>query len=446
MGNFLGSPVTDKETHEGETKEYKYGLSSMQGWRVHMEDAHIAETTVYYLADDDGNNNKKVTIPNHGIFAVFDGHGGTFAAKYSGRNFCRVLSKQSKWQEYATLLEASTSETEKGKVESTRRMLLDCLEQALKDAFVELDQEIGLATEGTPVDDADTPYHDEAPPPKPNANDGDEDGGDDDKSSDEKDVMMQAAAEHVNTLNEHDNQNQALAPEDPSDDSGTTACVVLITPDHLVCANAGDSRAVYSKNGNKAIPLSYDHKPDDEGEERRIREGGGYVAGGRVEGDLAVSRGLGDFRFKNMPTVLAGNSNKNNSDTEDEPQPVQTMLPKDQKVSPVPDVIVQNRNPDQDEFIIVACDGIWDVRSNQECVMEVAEMLEEGESNVGLMAEEVLDRCLELRSKDNMTAVIVLFPLQKIGEGGGVGARREERAKELEAEREQSKNVPRSTL
>ena len=44
MGNVLGAPVTDKETHTGITKDenLKFGLSSMQGWRVHMEDAHIA--------------------------------------------------------------------------------------------------------------------------------------------------------------------------------------------------------------------------------------------------------------------------------------------------------------------------------------------------------------------------------------------------------------------
>lgn len=441
MGNFLGSPVTEKETHVGETPEYRYGLSTMQGWRTHMEDAHIAETSVYYVADD----STKVFLQNHGIFAVFDGHGGTYAAKYSGRNFCRVLSKQPKWQDYAKLFEASKSETtEKEKVESTRRMLLECLEQALKDAFVELDQEIGLASEGRPVNDADTPYNDDHSAADKNTNDNDDATN---ESSDEKDVMMQAAAEHVNTLNQNENQYKASTAEDPADDSGTTACVVLVTPDHLVCANAGDSRAVYSKNGNKAIPLSYDHKPDDEGEERRIRSAGGYVAGGRVEGDLAVSRGLGDFRFKNMPTVLAG-FNSNSTPVDDSEQSAHTMLPKDQKVSPVPDIIVQNRNPDQDEYIIVACDGIWDVRTNQEGVLEVAEMLQEGESDVGLLAEEVLDRCLELRSKDNMTAVIVLFPLQKIGEGGGVAARREERAKQqqLEAEQAQGLNVQRSTL
>jgi serine/threonine protein phosphatase PrpC len=65
------------------------------------------------------------------------------------------------------------------------------------------------------------------------------------------------------------------------------------------------------------------------------------------------------------------------------------MKPGDQKVSPVPDIILQTRNPEQDEFVIVACDGIWDVRSNQECVGDVAEIFQEGEANVGLVCEEV---------------------------------------------------------
>ena len=65
------------------------------------------------------------------------------------------------------------------------------------------------------------------------------------------------------------------------------------------------------------------------------------------------------------------------------------MNPGDQKVSPIPDIIVQHRNPDQDEFIIVACDGIWDVQTNQECVREVQTMFEEGEPDLGLVCEEV---------------------------------------------------------
>jgi serine/threonine protein phosphatase PrpC len=65
------------------------------------------------------------------------------------------------------------------------------------------------------------------------------------------------------------------------------------------------------------------------------------------------------------------------------------MRPGDQKVSPVPDVIIQSRDPSQDEFILVACDGIWDVLTNYEAVQTVAELFREGETDLGLVCEEV---------------------------------------------------------
>ena len=49
MGNLLGSPITTKDTHVGHTHTSKlaYGISSMQGWRIHMEDAHIAQPFLF---------------------------------------------------------------------------------------------------------------------------------------------------------------------------------------------------------------------------------------------------------------------------------------------------------------------------------------------------------------------------------------------------------------
>jgi serine/threonine protein phosphatase PrpC len=55
----------------------------------------------------------------------------------------------------------------------------------------------------------------------------------------------------------------------------------------------------------------------------------------------------------------------------------------------VPDIIVQNRDGDEDEFVVIACDGIWDVQTNQECVQMVADIFSEGESDIGLVCEEV---------------------------------------------------------
>ena len=298
---------------------------------------------------------------------MFDGHGGTFAAQYSGRNLCRVLSRQPKFVQYAKFME-ERAEKEKLLTKSRERVQyittgLEYIEGALRDAFVELDMEIATALQGSKIADADTPYHKDQAPPE-----GGEQGMD----------CSEAGGQDA------DATLQLLEKEG---DSGTTANVVIVAPQWVVCANAGDSRSVFSKNGNKAVPLSYDHKPDDEEEERRIRAAGGYVAGGRVEGDLAVSRGLGDFRFKNMSTVLAGSmgSRGDGNGQKDE----NMVEPEDQKVSPVPDVIIQNRSAEKDEFIIVACDGIWDVQTNYEGVKTVAEMFQEGESNLGMICEEV---------------------------------------------------------
>lgn len=307
-----------------------------------------------------------------------------------------------------------------------KRNALELLEGALCDAFVDLDRELARAARHLPNPEADTPYHDHTAA---------ENGG-------------HAAQSSHSDSSVPNNGSNARSQEDEGD-SGTTACVVLVTPEWIVCANAGDSRAVFSKHGHKAVPLSYDHKPDDEEEERRIRAAGGYVAGGRVEGDLAVSRGFGDFRFKVMDAVLQGAML--GSMKHPEMNNLRVKRHEDQKVSAIPDIIVQNRTLDQDEFIIVACDGIWDVQTNYEGVKAVAEIFDEGETRVALACEEVrgrmtypqildipisnsfrfaidaqlCDLCLKLGSKDNMTTLIIRFPGQQSGQGGGVLARRQ---------------------
>lgn len=84
--------------------------------------------------------------------------------------------------------------------------------------------------------------------------------------------------------------------------SGCTAVVVIVAPRMIVCANAGDSRAIMSQIGDRnAIALSEDHKPENPNETARIKQNGGYVENNRVNGMLAVSRGLGDFDLKQNP-------------------------------------------------------------------------------------------------------------------------------------------------
>ena len=94
---------------------------------------------------------------------------------------------------------------------------------------------------------------------------------------------------------------QVCEVEDHRVSAGCTAVCCLVRGNEIVCANAGDSRAVLCRNG-QAVPLSYDHKPSQERERARVHAAGGFIreAGGhhRINGNLNVSRSLGDLKYK----------------------------------------------------------------------------------------------------------------------------------------------------
>uniref|UniRef100_A0A183FK16 protein-serine/threonine phosphatase n=1 Tax=Heligmosomoides polygyrus TaxID=6339 RepID=A0A183FK16_HELPZ len=152
--------------------------------------------------------------------------------------------------------------------------------------------------------------------------------------------------------------------ETPGEDSGTTACVCLMNKERIVVANAGDSRAVLCRGGT-AIDLSIDHKPEDDVEKTRIVNAGGFVnEDGRVNGGLNLSRAFGDHSYK-----------KN------------TELPlRDQMITALPDVKVEELQP-SDEFLVVACDGIWNSLNSQQVVDFVRERLKRGKSCVDISSE-----------------------------------------------------------
>ena len=84
-----------------------------------------------------------------------------------------------------------------------------------------------------------------------------------------------------------------LKSKDFALEAGATACVVFVTSSLILCANSGDSRAVLCSK-NQAIPLSEDHKPTLDKERKRIEQAGHFVNEERVDGELALSRALGD--------------------------------------------------------------------------------------------------------------------------------------------------------
>lgn len=170
--------------------------------------------------------------------------------------------------------------------------------------------------------------------------------------------------------------------------SGCTASVSIISRDKIWVANAGDSRSVLGVKG-RAKPLSFDHKPQNEGEKARISAAGGFVDFGRVNGNLALSRAIGDFEFKKCAD----------------------LAPEQQIVTAYPDVTVHEITED-DEFLVIACDGIWDCQSSQ-AVIEFVRRGIAAKQELYRICENLMDNCLASNSEtggvgcDNMTMVVV---------------------------------------
>jgi serine/threonine protein phosphatase PrpC len=187
-------------------------------------------------------------------------------------------------------------------------------------------------------------------------------------------------------------------------------------------------------NDFEVIPLSVDHKPYLPLEEERIIKAGASVSGGKIDGILSLSRALGDFNFKAQNKILETVITKSTCSESHlhTPQALANyrdlaIASAEHVVSQSPEITIKKRDNGKDLYLIGASDGIWDVVSNEECADIVSSVFKEGESDMGLVTEEIIDICLKKGSRDNMTVLVVKFPLQKIGCGGGVLKRRKRR-------------------
>lgn len=150
--------------------------------------------------------------------------------------------------------------------------------------------------------------------------------------------------------------------------------MALLRGNTLHVANAGDSRCVLSRKG-RAIPLSADHKPEDEPERSRIERAGGVVTGdGRVNGGLNLSRAIGIIlcckRVERISYCFTGDhAYKQNT----------TLGPREQMITSLPDIQTIELEPG-DDFIVLACDGIWNSKTNQQVVDFIRPRLQKGES------------------------------------------------------------------
>jgi len=167
--------------------------------------------------------------------------------------------------------------------------------------------------------------------------------------------------------------------EETGIESGTTAVIAFFEDQTLIVANVGDSRAVLDRGKLGVKRLSHDHKADDPDEIKRIEEVGGFVTPkiegvdvARVNGIIAIARALGDKEFGEL-------------------------------VSPQP-YISETTLTKNDKRLILACDGVWDVISDQEAVSLIAEV-----ENPQEASEILKNEALRRGSTDNISIMIIDF-------------------------------------
>lgn len=186
---------------------------------------------------------------------------------------------------------------------------------------------------------------------------------------------------------------------------GSTAVVALVEcegspsegrPWRVVVANCGDSRAMLCRDG-EAVELSEDHKPDSPEERFRIEGAGGFVAAvgpcQRIDGwGLNLSRALGDFHYKARDD----------------------LPPEQQKVSCIPEIRICEVT-EQDEFLLLACDGVFELHSSQDAVSVVRGALEAGKPLTEVVETLVDASCSDNLARtngsgaDNVSAMVVLL-------------------------------------
>lgn len=258
-------------------------------------------TSVSDSASNHSDPNAPVVETDNGYFAIFDGHAGTFAADWCGKKLHLLLE------------------------DTIRKNPNTPIPELLDQTFTAVDQQLEklpLKNSGCTAVIAVLRWEDRVP----NA-----------QSSTGSVLFAPAAVAAVKNASQSGEKqtegNEVLPTSEPAAEVSTEGhpAEAKLRNDAsrqrvLYTANVGDARIVLCRNG-RALRLSYDHKGSDENEGRRVASAGGLILNNRVNGVLAVTRALGDAYMKDLVTG--------------HPYTTETVI-----------------QADQDEFLILACDGV----------------------------------------------------------------------------------------
>lgn len=373
MGAYLSEPQTDKETDTFNDTHFRVGSSSMQGWRKMQEDAHKIVLGFGQSKSDrikaDKLRMKDNLPPCAGLFTVMDGHGGGDVSAYASTRLEKVFSQ----------LHCD----EKSDDHIYQQIIMN-LDADIRKYFTDLANANSTAEEGPQMQDLLEQEFSEA------------------KKRDSQ-MTREKAAELIMKVLHH--QKQKSPTQNLSDTMGCTCVTSLIIPREekgvltyfVKATNSGDSRVLVWNQETNTVHGTKDHKPNDPHEKARIEAAGGEVremtAGGdrvqyRVNGNLNLCRALGDYEYKQRTDLTA-------------PQ---------QMITSCPDVYSWPCK--EGDIVVLACDGIFDVLTNQQVIDFIRERI--GKKDLGTICEECMMACLSEDPKtthgiggDNMTIVII---------------------------------------
>ncbi|XP_058192261.1 probable protein phosphatase 2C 60 [Rhododendron vialii] len=312
MGTYLRTPNT--EDRENET--IKYGLSTMQGCRSHMEDAHAAHLDLDTFTS---------------FFGVYDGHEGKevalFCAKYLHQEFMNQEAYlagdlgTSLWQAFLSCTHRMSF------VGSHPLQHLNYSHSEILCCFGRFSVQFAYLRGCG-------------------------------QSGNRELAIFRGNIEQASNVME-------VSPGSPKSN------------EHNGHADDGSSEKAYN--------LTRDHKPNLAAEKDRILKAGGFVRYGRVNWTLNLSRSIGDMELKRNKSLPAD----------------------EQIVTANPDLNTVELCND-DEFLVIACDGIWEGMSSQQLVDFVRDQLNT-DTKLSVVCERVFDRCIECKGRDNMTVILVQF-------------------------------------
>ncbi|KNZ80542.1 Phosphatase 2C like protein [Termitomyces sp. J132] len=338
--------------HATKNTAYQVGVTEDKGTRRTMEDAHS------FVVDFDA-------VRGQGFFAVFDGHAGKHAAEWCGSHFHEYL---------LTSLHASPNMPVPDVFNETFHKVDRFLSRMCEESEGKIHSGCTAVTAFLRIEDADG--HQSFINASPSSPFFSEHSNRKKKTSSSSRIKK---ALKTLTGNKSSSVSSPSTPRSGSPASlrkdlaiGTT---ITVPPSDsrrvLYTANAGDARAVLCRGG-RAVRLSYDHKGSDKQEAKRITDAGGFVMSGRVNGVLAVTRSLGDSSMKEF---VVGS-----------PYTTETEL------------------CEEDEFLVLACDGLWDVTNDQSAIDLVREI-----PDPQVASAKLLKYALSHHTSDNVTVLVVRF-------------------------------------